>query len=164
MLLLLLLNYSFSLFYGLLSGLGPLLRMFSFLWLSQLGVINYIKTEILWAHNFNWVQWKADSLYFLCKKMFKMFTVGEMATNFLHANAGNCNSTMLSVVDFASVCKTSAVSLNLQYRSKVSWQSLASRSLRRETRFSVLETFEDRVSRLEDRVSSLDDRGSRIEF
>ena len=29
-------NYSFSLFYGLLSGLGSLLRMFCFLWLSQL--------------------------------------------------------------------------------------------------------------------------------
>ena len=105
-------NYSFSLFYGLLSGLGSLLRMFCFLWLSQLGVINYIAPEILWAHNFHWVQWKADSVYFLCeKKMFKMFTVGEMATNFPHANAGNCNSTTLSKTDFASVCKTSAVSL-----------------------------------------------------
>ena len=42
-----------------------------------------------------------------------MFTVGEMATNSPHANAGNCNSIMLSKTDFASVCKTSAVSLNL---------------------------------------------------
>ena len=48
------------------------------------------------------------------KKCLKLvFTVGEMATNSLHANALNCNSTMLSVRDFASVCKTSAVSLNL---------------------------------------------------
>ena len=45
-----------------------------------------------------------------------MFTVGEMATNSLHANAGNCNSTMLSLTDFASVCKTSAVSLNLFFK------------------------------------------------
>ena len=61
-------NYSFCLFYGLLSGLGSLLMMFCFLWLSQLGVINYITPEILWAHNFHWVQWKADSVYFLCEK------------------------------------------------------------------------------------------------
>ena len=61
-------NYSFCLFYGLLSGLGSLLRMFCFLWLSQLGVINYITTEIFWAHNFDWVQWKADSVYFLREK------------------------------------------------------------------------------------------------
>ena len=52
----------------------------------------------------------------------------------------------------------------LQYRSKVSWQSLASRSSRRETRFSILETFDDPVSRLEDRVSSFDDRGSSFKF
>ena len=45
-----------------------------------------------------------------------MFTVGEMATNSLHANAGNCNSTMLSLTDFASLCKTSAVSLNLFFK------------------------------------------------
>ena len=45
-----------------------------------------------------------------------MFTVGEMATNSPHANAGNCNSTKLSTTDFASVCKTSAVSLNLIFR------------------------------------------------
>ena len=50
------------------------------------------------------------------KKMFKMFTVGEMATNSPHANAGNCNSIMLSKTDFASVCKTSAVSLNLFFK------------------------------------------------
>ena len=45
-----------------------------------------------------------------------MFTVGEMATNSPHANAGNCNSTTLSKTDFASVCKTSAVSLNLFFK------------------------------------------------
>lgn len=39
------------------------------------------------------------------------------------------------------------------YRSEVSRQSLASRSPRLGTRFSILETFEDRVSRLENRVS-----------
>ena len=39
-----------------------------FLWLSQLGVINYITWAILWAHNFHWVQWKADSVYFVCEK------------------------------------------------------------------------------------------------
>ena len=50
------------------------------------------------------------------KKMFKMFTVGEMATNSPHANAGNCNSIMLSKTDFASVRKTSAVSLNLFFK------------------------------------------------
>ena len=33
-----------------------------------------------------------------------MFTVGEMATNSPHANAGNCNSTTLLKTDFASVC------------------------------------------------------------
>ena len=48
--------------------------------------------------------------------MFKMFTVGEMANDFLHANAGNFNSTKLSITDFASVCKTSAVSLNLFFK------------------------------------------------
>ena len=48
--------------------------------------------------------------------MFKMFTVGEMATNSLHANARNCNSTTLSIRDFASVCKISAVSLNLFFK------------------------------------------------
>ena len=48
--------------------------------------------------------------------MFKMFKVGEMATNSPHANAGNCNSIMLSKTDFASVCKTSAVSLNLFFK------------------------------------------------
>ena len=45
-----------------------------------------------------------------------MFTVGEMATNSPHANAGNGKSTTLSVTDFASVCKTSAVSLNLFFK------------------------------------------------
>ena len=55
-------------------------------------------------------------LILFVKKMFKMFTVGEMATNFLHANAGNCNSTTLSITDFASACKTSAVSLNLFFK------------------------------------------------
>jgi len=50
---------------------------------------------------------------------------------------------------------------NLQYRSNVSWQSLASRSSRLETRFAILENFENRVSsrvsrilRIENRVSS----------
>ena len=52
----------------------------------------------------------------------------------------------------------------LQYRPKVSWQSLTSRSSRRETRFSILEIFEDRVSRLEDRVSSFDDQRSSFKF
>ena len=43
-----------------------------------------------------------------------MFTVGEIATNSPHANAGNCNSTMPSIGEFAAVvCKTSAVSHNL---------------------------------------------------
>ena len=50
------------------------------------------------------------------KKMFKMFTVGEMATNSLHANAGNWKSTRLSITDFVSVCKTSAVSLHLFFK------------------------------------------------
>ena len=110
-------NYSFCFIYGLLSGLGSLLRMFCFLLLCQLRGINYITPEILWARNFHWVQWKADSVYFLCeKKMSKMFAVGEMATNSPRANAGNCNSTKLSTTDFASVCKTSAVSLNLIFR------------------------------------------------
>ena len=45
-----------------------------------------------------------------------MFTVGEMATDSPHANAGNCNSTTLSKTDFASVCKTSGVSLNLFFK------------------------------------------------
>ena len=45
-----------------------------------------------------------------------MFTVGEMATNSPHANAGNCNSTTLSKTDFALVCKTSAVSLTLFFK------------------------------------------------
>ena len=48
--------------------------------------------------------------------MFKMFTVGEMATNSLHANAGNWKSTRLSITDFVSVYKTSAVSLNLFFK------------------------------------------------
>ena len=45
-----------------------------------------------------------------------MFTAGEMATNSLDANALNCNSTTLSIRDFASVWKTSAVSLNLFFK------------------------------------------------
>ena len=45
-----------------------------------------------------------------------MFTVGEMATNSPHANVGNCNSTTLSKTGFASVWKTSAVSLNLFFK------------------------------------------------
>ena len=44
--------------------------------------------------------------------MFKMFTVGEMATNSPHANEGNCNSATLS----KTVCKTSAVILNLFFK------------------------------------------------
>ena len=43
-------------------------------------------------------------------KMFEMFTVGEIMTNFPHANAGNRNSTMLSIREFAVACETSAVS------------------------------------------------------
>ena len=39
-----------------------------------------------------------------------------MATNSLHVNAGNCKSTRLSITDFVSVCKTSAVSLNLFFK------------------------------------------------
>ena len=50
------------------------------------------------------------------KKMFKMFTVGEMATNSPHANEENCNSATLSKTDFPSVCKTSAVILNLFFK------------------------------------------------
>ena len=45
--------------------------------------------------------------------MFQMFAVGEIATNSPHANAGNCNSTMSSIREFAVVCETSAVSHNL---------------------------------------------------
>ena len=48
--------------------------------------------------------------------MFKMFTVGEMATNSPHAIEENCNSATLSKTDFASVCKTSAVILNLFFK------------------------------------------------
>ena len=48
--------------------------------------------------------------------MFKMFKVGEMATKSPHANEGNCNSATLSKTDFASVCKTSAVILNLFFK------------------------------------------------
>ena len=53
---------------------------------------------------------------------------------------------------------------NLQYRSKVSWQSLASRSSRRETQLSILETFEDLVPHLKDWVLSFDDQGSSFKF
>ena len=45
--------------------------------------------------------------------MFQMFTVGEIAIDYPRANAGNCNSTMLSIREFAVVCETSAVSHNL---------------------------------------------------
>ena len=45
--------------------------------------------------------------------MFQMFTVGEIAIDSSRANAGNCNSTMLSIREFAVVCETSAVSHNL---------------------------------------------------
>ena len=34
--------------------------------------------------------------------MFQMFAVGEIATDSPHANAGNCNSTMPSIREFAS--------------------------------------------------------------
>ena len=40
----------------------------------------------------------------------------------------------------------------LQYRSKVSWQSLEPRYSSLETRYSILDSFEYRVSSLEDRV------------
>ena len=36
--------------------------------------------------------------------MFRMFTVGEIATNSPHANVGNCNSTTVSKTGFASEC------------------------------------------------------------
>ena len=45
--------------------------------------------------------------------MSQMFTVGEIATNSPHANAGNCNSTVPSIREFVVVCKTLAVSHNL---------------------------------------------------
>ena len=45
--------------------------------------------------------------------MSQMFTVGEIATNSPHANAGSCNSTVPSIREFVVVCKTSAVSHNL---------------------------------------------------
>ena len=45
--------------------------------------------------------------------MFQMFTVGEIATNSPHAYAGNCNSTMPSITEFAVVCEALAVSHNL---------------------------------------------------
>ena len=48
----------------------------------------------------------------------------------------------------------------VQYRSKVSWQSLEPRSSSLETRYSILDNFEYRVSSLEDRVSSLEYRVS----
>ena len=41
----------------------------------------------------------------------------------------------------------------VQYHSKVSWQSLKSRSSRFETWFSILKTFEDRVSDFESRYT-----------
>ena len=54
--------------------------------------------------------------------------------------------------------------MELQHRSNVSWQSLVSWSLRLKTRFSIRQSFQDRVLSLEDRVLSLDDRGLRIKF
>ena len=45
--------------------------------------------------------------------MFQMFTDGEIAIDSPRANAGNYNSTMLSIREFAVVCKTSAVNHNL---------------------------------------------------
>ena len=48
----------------------------------------------------------------------------------------------------------------LQYRSNVSWQSLASRSSRLETRFSILENFENRVSSWVSRISRIENRVS----
>ena len=55
---------------------------------------------------------------------------------------------------FCILLITDGLSLHLQYRSKVSWQSLASQSLRRETRFSKLLRIESRVSMIKDQGSS----------
>ena len=52
---------------------------------------------------------------------------------------------------------------NVQYRSKVSWQSLEPWSSSLETRYSILDNFEYRVLSLEDRVSSLESRVSSLE-
>ena len=52
--------------------------------------------------------------------------------------------------------------LYLQYRSKVSWQSLEPRASSLETRYSIRDSFEYRVSSLEDRVSSLELRVEKV--
>ena len=52
---------------------------------------------------------------------------------------------------------------DIQYCSKVSWQSLEPRSLSLETRYSILDSFKYRVSSLESRGSSLESRVSTCE-
>jgi len=53
-----------------------------------------------------------------------------------------------------------ALNCPLQYRSNVSWQSLASRYSRLETRFSILENFENQVSSRVSRISRIENRVS----
>ena len=52
--------------------------------------------------------------------------------------------------------------VHVQYRSKVSWQSLEPRSSSLETRYSILDSFEYRVSRIESRVSSIELRVEKV--
>ena len=83
-------------------------------------------------------------------------TIGKLIEKWLEKLTRN--SFLSNVFTFVAVlfCFFDAL-----YRSEVSWQSLASRSWRLETRFSILETFEDRVSRLENRVSRFASRSIR---
>ena len=52
--------------------------------------------------------------------------------------------------------------MHLQYRSKVSWQSLEPRSLSLQTRYSILDNFEYQVSSLGSRVSRIESRVKKV--
>ena len=69
-------------------------------------------------------------------------------------NLFSCAMYVFAMKNFLSVSSESILCLRVQYRSKISWQSLEPQSSSLETRYSILESVEYRVSRIEYRVAS----------
>ena len=107
-------------------------------WLSQPGHLSYCFLILCPSKKKVWAKFVAGSHW------------PRQKTN------GPFNESLIIVI--AVKTKNNNHTFKLQYHSKVSWQSLASRFSRRETRFSKLSRIESRGSSLEFRWSRIEDR------
>ena len=138
------------------------------IWLTKLFVKFVLTTKALpkfsifpvctWAKkNSNWI-WQFIRLA-ETKKKWLLQVIKEQIPVF-HALVINLLFTSIWT-EYCLMTKTNRLTYSIAQKY---WQSLETRSSRRETRFSTLETFEDRVSRLENQVSSFDDHKGKKAF